>query len=152
MSFSAAPPSVTRIRVRYAETDQMGVVYHAHYFVWFEIGRVELLRQVGFSYRDMEGEDGCHLPVAEAVCRFKSPARYDEELALETGVLAIGRSLLKFGYRLVREAKQGDGQARQVLAEAQTVHLVVDRQMRRRPLPARYDAAIRAFMEGGNRT
>ncbi len=129
----------------------MGVVYHAHYFVWFEIGRVELLRQLGFSYREMEGDDRCHLPVAEAVCRFKSPARYDEELALETRILAAGGSLLKFGYRLVREGKPGDGQAQEVLAEAQTTHVLVDRRMRRRSFPVRYAAAIRAFMEGEDR-
>ena len=65
----------TRLRVRYAETDQMGVVYHSNHFIWFEVGRVELLRQLGFSYRDMESEDGRFIAVAEAKCRYRAPAR-----------------------------------------------------------------------------
>ena len=94
--------SQTRIRVRYAETDQMGVVYYANFFIWFEIGRVELLRQLGFHYKQMEIDDDCHIPVVEANCRYKSPARYDDELLLETSVLALRRSVIKFGYRLLR--------------------------------------------------
>ena len=96
------PVSQTRIRVRYAETDQMGVVYYANFFIWFEIGRVELLRQLGFHYKQMEIDDDCHIPVVEANCRYKSPARYDDELLLETSVLALRRSVIKFGYRLLR--------------------------------------------------
>ncbi|HEV7219741.1 MAG TPA: thioesterase family protein, partial [Terriglobales bacterium] len=65
----------TRLRVRYAETDQMGVVYHANHFIWFEVGRVELLRQLGFSYRDMEEKDQCFIAVVDARCRYKAPAR-----------------------------------------------------------------------------
>ena len=76
--------SETRMRVRYAETDQMGVVYHANYFVWFEVGRVELLRQLGFSYRDMEQNDGCGIAVVDARCRYKAPARYDDEVIVRT--------------------------------------------------------------------
>ena len=94
--------SQTRIRVRYAETDQMGVVYYANFFVWFEVGRVELLRQLGFHYKQMEIEDDCRIPVVEANCRYKSPARYDDELLLETRVLVLRRSVIKFGYRLMR--------------------------------------------------
>jgi hypothetical protein len=78
------PVSETRIRVRYAETDQMGIVYYANFFIWFEVGRVELLRQLGFHYKQMEIDDNCHIPVVEANCRYKSPARYDDELLLET--------------------------------------------------------------------
>ena len=96
------PVSQTRIRVRYAETDQMGVVYYANFFIWFEIGRVELLRQLGFHYKQMEIDDDCHIPVVEANCRYKSPARYDDELLLETSVFAFRRSVIKFGYRLLR--------------------------------------------------
>src|SRR6202049_1528692 len=69
----------TRLRVRYAETDQMGVVYHSNHFIWFEVGRVELLRQMGFSYRDMESEDNRFIAVVEATCRYRAPARYDGE-------------------------------------------------------------------------
>jgi len=74
----------SRLRVRYAETDQMGVVYHANHFIWFEIGRVELMRQLGFSYRDMEREHECFIPVVDARCRYKAPARYDDEIIVRT--------------------------------------------------------------------
>jgi acyl-CoA thioester hydrolase len=80
---SAKAPQTISIRVRYAETDKMGVVYHANYFMWFEIGRCELLRAVGRSYRDMEAS-GIGLPVIEAHCEYKSPARYDDELVVKT--------------------------------------------------------------------
>ena len=69
-----------RIRVRYAETDQMGVVYHANHFIWFEVGRVELLRQLGFSYKDMERKDDCFIAVVDACCRYKAPVHYDDEV------------------------------------------------------------------------
>jgi len=72
------------IRVRYAETDQMGVVYHANHFIWFEVGRVEFLRQLGFSYREMEEKDGCCIAVVDARCRYKAPARYDDEITVRT--------------------------------------------------------------------
>ena len=73
----------TTVRVRYAETDQFGVVYYANFFVWFEVGRVELLRQLGFTYKQMELEDDCHIVVAEAHCRYLRPARYDDLLTVE---------------------------------------------------------------------
>jgi acyl-CoA thioester hydrolase len=74
----------TRIRVRYAETDQMGVVYHANHFIWFEVGRVELLRQLGFSYKEMEKEDDCFIAVVDARCRYKAPVLYDDEVVVRT--------------------------------------------------------------------
>ena len=74
--------SEVRFRVRYAETDQMGIVYHANYLVWMEMGRVELCRTIGVRYRDMEEQDGILLTVAEVQCRFLSPARYDDEVVL----------------------------------------------------------------------
>ena len=113
---SPMPVSQTRIRVRYAETDQMGVVYYANFFIWFEVGRVELLRQLGFHYKQMEIDDDCHIPVVEANCRYKSPARYDDELLLETSVLALRRSVIKFGYRLLRP--EDDGSAPPCLPKA----------------------------------
>ena len=79
----------TTIRVRYAETDQMGIVYHGNYFTWFEIGRVELCRQLGFEYKQMETEDDCFIVVAEAQCRYKKPARFDDLLTIRTRVTAI---------------------------------------------------------------
>ena len=84
----ASPRSVSRVRVRYAETDNMGVVYYANYFVWFEVGRTDLLRARGWSYRDMESE-GFSLPVVEAHCAYKQPARYDEELEIITSAALV---------------------------------------------------------------
>jgi acyl-CoA thioester hydrolase len=132
----------TRIRVRYAETDQMGVVYYANFFVWFEVGRVELLRQLGFHYKQMEIEDDCRIPVVEANCRYKSPARYDDELLLETRVLVLRRSVIKFGYRLMRPGEE----TATLLAEGETTHVTVDRSMRRIPLPKKYVATLEQFV------
>lgn len=131
-------PSQTKVRVRYAETDQMGVVYYANYFVWCEIGRVEFFRQLGYDYKQMEMADDCHLPVVEAQCRYRSPARYDDEVVIETRVTTLRAHIIKFGYRLLR----GD----QLLAEAETVHVSVDREMRRKALPEKYASAIRGTM------
>jgi len=124
--------SESRVRVRYAETDQMGVVYHSHYFIWFEVGRVELLRQLGFSYREMEGEDGCFIAVVDARCRYKAPARYDDEIIIRTQLKNVRESLLHFGYEAVRAA---DGV---LLAEGETTHMVIDDNMLRRSIPAKY--------------
>ncbi len=121
-----------QVRVRYAETDQMGVVYHSNYIVWFEVGRVEMLRALGFTYRDMEQQDGAHIAVVEVRCRFKAPARYDDSLVIRTRLLNIRDSLLHFGYEIVRE---GDGT---VLAEGETVHIVVGADFKRMSLPEKY--------------
>ncbi len=125
----------TTLRVRYAETDQMAVVYHSNYFIWFEVGRVELMRQMGFSYREME-EDGINLPVVEVKCRYKHPARYDDEITIRTRVEQMRPSLLRFHYDVVRKA---DGQ---LLAAGESVHVVVGRDMKRTHLTAKYQAAI----------
>lgn len=135
-------PAQTKLRVRYAETDQMGVVYYANYFVWCEIGRVEYFRQLGYDYKQMEIADDCHLPVVEASCRYRSPARYDDEVVIETVVTALRSHVIKFGYRLLRIAEGGN----QLLAEAETVHVSVDKQMQKKSLPEKYQAAIRATM------
>lgn len=142
------PPSRTSLRVRYAETDQMGVAYYANYFVWCEIGRVELLRQLGFEYKQMELGHGCFLPVVEANCRYRSPARYDDEVTVETRVAGLRTSVIRFAYRLLRGGLQ-DGAAGepQLLAEAETVHVVVDREMKKCPLPEPYFSAITKTME-----
>ncbi|HZU08808.1 MAG TPA: thioesterase family protein [Pseudacidobacterium sp.] len=134
--------STITLRVRYAETDQMGVVYHANYFVWFEMGRVEFLRQLGFEYKQMEVVDDCHLPVIEATCRYKAPARYDEVLALETRLSALRSSVVRFAYRLVRPAPEGP----QLLAEAETIHIAVDGKMQKRSLPEKYAAKLRSAL------
>ena len=133
----------TTLRVRYAETDQMGVVYYANYFVWCEIGRVEFFRQLGYDYKQMELENDCHLPVVEASCRYRAPARYDDEVILETRVTALRSSLVKFAYRILRAQPDGE----QLLAEAETTHVSVDKTMQKRPLPERHYRAIKATME-----
>ncbi len=130
------PASEVRLRVRYAETDQMGVVYYANFLVWFEIGRVELLRQLGFDYKTMEVEDDCFIPVVEVSCRYKAPARYDDELIIETQVAAMRGAVLKFRYRILRANDA------QVLAEGETTHVVTDRTLRKRALPEKYVQAI----------
>lgn len=122
----------TTVRVRYAETDQMGVVYHANFVIWFEVGRVELLRQLGFTYRDIEKQDDCHIAVADVRCRFKAPARYDDEILVRTHLKNVRESLIHFGYEIVRES---DGT---LLAEGETTHLVVDAKFQKRALPAKY--------------
>lgn len=129
--------SETTIRVRYAETDQMGVVYHANYLVWFEVGRVEFLRQLGFSYKDMEQQDGCHIAVVDARCRYKAPARYDDEVIVRTHLKNVRESLVHFGYELLRA---NDGM---LLAEGETTHVVIDREMKKRSIPGKYRALFR---------
>src|SRR5271170_2225136 len=115
-------PIRTTLRVRYAETDQMGVVYYANYFVWCEVGRVEFLRHIGYDYKQMEAEENCRLPVAEATCRYKVPARYDDEIAVETSVTGLRGNIVMFSYRILRLDAEGE----QLLAEAETVHVSVD--------------------------
>ncbi|MGD0802157.1 MAG: thioesterase family protein [Terracidiphilus sp.] len=138
-------PITTQIRVRYAETDQMGVVYYANYLVWFEVGRVELLRSLGFSYRQLEAEHGCILPVIEARCRYRASARYDDEILIETRPAMLRGSVLKFAYRILR--KGADGAEATLLAEGETVHVVCDSQMNKIPLPENYADALRAMIE-----
>ncbi len=126
----------SRLRVRYAETDQMGVVYHANHFIWFEIGRVELLRQLGFSYRDMEANDECFIAVVDARCRYKAPARYDDEIIVRTHLKNVRESVVHFGYEVLRS----DGL---LLAEGETTHVVTNAEMKMTPLPQKYLSAFR---------
>jgi acyl-CoA thioester hydrolase len=136
-------PTRTTLRVRYAETDQMGVVYYANYFIWCEIGRVEFFRQLGYDYKQMEIEDDCHLPVVESYCRYRSPARYDDEVVIETRVTALRSSLIKFAYRILLLAADGE----QLLADAETVHVTVNKSMQKSKLPEKYFRAIQAIIE-----
>ncbi|MHB1023477.1 MAG: acyl-CoA thioesterase [Acidobacteriaceae bacterium] len=129
----------TPIRVRYAETDQMGVVHHANYLVWFEVGRVELMRQLGFDYKRMESEDECQIVVVEASARYKSPARYDDELLIRTQVKTMRGFLLKFGYEVFRKA---DGR---LLCVGETTHVVCDKNMQKRTLPEKYAEGFRSL-------
>jgi acyl-CoA thioester hydrolase len=142
--FSQVAPQFyeTRLRVRYAETDQLGVVYHSNYIVWFEVGRVEMLRQLGFTYREMEQQDDTHIAVVDVRCRYKMPARYDDLLCVRTCLLNVRESLLRFGYEIVRDHDQA------LLAEGETVHLVVGADLKRIPLPKKY---LQPFQQAAGR-
>jgi acyl-CoA thioester hydrolase len=133
-------PSVneTRLRVRYAETDQMGVVYHSNHLIWFEIGRVELMRQLGFSYRDMERDDDCFIAVAEARCRYRAPIYYDDEVVVRTKLKSVRESVVHFSYELVR------GENGALLAEGETTHIVTDAKFKIAALPDKY---LKVFRE-----
>jgi acyl-CoA thioester hydrolase len=137
-------PVITEVRVRYAETDQMGIVYYANYLVWFEIGRVELLRSLGLAYSQLEIDHDCILPVVNASCRYRSPARYDDQILIETRPSLLRGSVIKFAYRILRKAPEGEEPT--LLAEGETVHVVCDDQLNRKPLPAHYEQALRALM------
>ncbi len=132
----------TTLRVRYVETDQMGVVYHSNFLIWFEVGRVEAMRELGFDYKDMEREDGCFIAVVDARCRYKSPAYYDEQILVRTKLANVRGSLIHFHYDIVR-ARDGT-----LLAEGETMHIVTDRNMQKREMPDKYRAAMTAAAEG----
>jgi acyl-CoA thioester hydrolase len=122
------------VRVRYAETDRMGIVYYAHYLVWFEVGRTELMRAAGWTYRDLETE-GFALPVIEAQCAYRQPARYDDELEVWTKGSLVSPVRVEFSYEVVRAAD------RAVLATGRTVHASLDREGR----PCRLPDQVRAL-------
>ena len=126
----SALASASRLRVRYAETDQMGVVYHGNYFPWFEVGRTDLLRHGGWSYRSMEA-DGYALPVIEAHCEYRQSARYDDEVEVRTTAAILSPVRVEFQYEVVRTE---DGV---LLARGRTVHATLDRSGRPCRLPAR---------------
>ncbi len=127
-------PCETRVRARYAETDQMGVVYYANYFVWMEVGRVEFCKARGFSYKEMEERDGVLLAVAEASCRYSSPARFDEEVIVRTWVAEVSTRMLTFGYEL-RAAADG-----RKVATGETRHVFCGRDLKPCRMPAKYRA------------
>ena len=126
----------TKLRVRYAETDNMGVVYHSNFAIWFEVGRVELMRQLGLEYRTMEKDDNCHIPVVDLRVRYKAPALYDDEIVVRTRIANARQSLLHFTYEVLRA---GD---RTLLATGETMHIIVDDKFQRRSLPEKY---LKAF-------
>ena len=128
----------TPVRVRYAETDKMGVVYHANFIVWFEVGRTDLCRQCGFSYRDMEIEDDAHLMVVDMQCRFRRPARYEDDLVVRTRIADFARRTLRFAYEVVRPSTG------ELLAEGETGHVVTSSDGRVRSFPARQAALVTA--------
>jgi len=127
------------VRVRYAETDQMGVVYHANYLVWFEVGRVELMRALGVEYKRMEIEDDCQIVVADLRCRYHHPARYDEVLRVRTRIAASKNRVIRFAYELFRDA---DGQ---LLATGETKHIICGRNGKPKLLPQKYRSVFEAI-------
>jgi acyl-CoA thioester hydrolase len=122
----------TLINVRYAETDQMGVVYYGNYLTWFEVGRVAWCRAKGFQYRDMESVDGHFMVVAEATCRYKAPARFEDDIVIRTAVAGATEKVIRFQYEIRNQ------RTAQLLATGETVHVVTDSRMRPARIPDRY--------------
>ncbi len=122
----------TVINVRYAETDRMGVVYYANYLVWFEVGRVAWCKARGFSYRDMEVQDGHFLMVAEATCRYKAPALFDDDVLIRTALGGATSKVMRFQYEIRNNATG------KLLATGESVHVVTDSQFRPARMPERY--------------
>lgn len=123
----------------------MGIVYYANFFVWFEIGRTDFCRQQGFAYRDMEEQDGLYIIVAEARCRYKAPARYDDELRIRTCLKSCRKRVLTFAYEVYRTSTDD------LLAEGETVHVITDRHGHPRVLPEKYRQLLEAGMEKADR-
>lgn len=131
----SSPCSISRVRVRYAETDRMGVVYYANYLVWFEVGRTDLLRESGWTYHDMEKE-GLALPVIEARCTYRESAKYDDDLEVRTRGTLLSPVRVQFTYEVVRAADAA------MLATGTTVHATVDRAGR----PCRVPERVRSWL------
>jgi acyl-CoA thioester hydrolase len=119
-------------RVRYAETDQMGMVYHANYYIYFEIGRAEHIRSLGFPYRDMERHDDSFMVVAESNCRYHRSARYDDLLRIRTRVSESRRRTIRFAYEILNDATG------ELLATGETLHVVCNKEGRPKALPEKY--------------
>ncbi len=122
----------TTVRVRYAETDKMGVAYYGNFFTWFEVGRVELLRQLGFRYRDMEEQDNSYIVVAEARCSYKRPARFDDRLRIVTRVAESRSRSIRFSYEIYND------ESGELVATGETTHVICDASGRPRTLPDKY--------------
>jgi acyl-CoA thioester hydrolase len=122
----------TVVRVRYAETDKMGIVYYGNYFIYLEIGRVEYLRQRGLDYRRMELDDDSFTVVGEAKCRYRRPARYDDPLRIRTRVTSLRSRTIAFGYEILHH------ETGELLATGETIHVVCDSNGRPKPLPEKY--------------
>jgi len=131
----------TEVRVRYAETDKMGIVHHSNYLVWFELGRSEFCRARGFSYRDMEEKDNALLVVAEVYCRYKSPAFYEDALIVRTNIGEVRSRSIRFIYEIYRLSDET------LLAEGETLHLVTDRNKKVRSLPDGYKEILLTEVE-----
>jgi acyl-CoA thioester hydrolase len=122
----------TIVNVRYAETDQMGIVYYANYLVWFEVGRVAWCKAKGFRYADMESRDKLYLIVAEASCRYKSSAHFEDEIVVRTALAKATDRVIRYQYEIRRKSDN------KLLATGETVHVVTDRNHRPRRLPDHY--------------
>jgi acyl-CoA thioester hydrolase len=122
----------TTVRVRYAETDQMGVVYHANYFVWFEVGRVELMRALGIEYKRMEIDDDCHIVVVDVRCRYHASAKYDEVLRVRTRIAESRNRSIRFSYEIFRDSDQ------ELLAVGETLHVICGSNGKPKLLPDKY--------------
>jgi acyl-CoA thioester hydrolase len=122
----------TIVEVRYAETDQMGIVYYANYLVWFEVGRSAWCKARGFHYAEMESRDDRYLMVAEAGCRYKAPARFEEAVIIRTSLGKTNDRVIRFNYEIMRKRD------RQLLAKGETAHVVATRNYRPARLPDRY--------------
>jgi acyl-CoA thioester hydrolase len=136
------PPQLTvtsRLRVRYAETDAMGIVYHANYFIWMEVGRTDYFREIGFPYRQLETEHQLHTPLVDVHCRYFLSAYYDDEILVETQIAQLEKRLIKFHYLIFREND------RQRLAEGESTHLVIDTQRRKASLPEALLRTLRKY-------
>lgn len=140
----ADPHAVSEIRVRYAETDQMGVAYHANYLVWCEVGRTDMIRALGPSYAEME-QEGVRLAVAEATLRYRAPARYDDVVRVETRLERAQSRGVTFSYRLILGSPAGQGVAGTLLATATTVLIALDRDGRTRVMPPHVREAFDAL-------
>jgi acyl-CoA thioester hydrolase len=119
------------IRVRYAETDQMGVAYYANYLVWFEVGRTEFCRKRGFRYADLEAS-GYRLVVIDVHCRYRNAARYDEAITVRTWLKGMNRRMITFGYQILRKEKE------EVIAEGETRHLCLDSNGKPKSMPKEF--------------
>ncbi len=127
----------TKVRVRYAETDQMGIVYHANYLIWMEVARVDYCRSIGFVYKDMESLDGVLLAVVEANCRYLSPSRFDDEITIRISLLEANTRMVRFGYDM-----EISGEGRKI-ARGETKHLFLGRDLRPVRLPEKYRRMFR---------
>lgn len=130
--------SDTRVRVRYAETDKMGVVYYGNYYIYFEVGRVEFMRQLGLAYKDMELQDDSYIVVVESSCRYIRAARYDDPLRIRTRVAELRRRTIRFSYEIFHD------ETGELLASGETVHVICSGQGRPKALPEKYERQLRS--------
>lgn len=133
---TALAAHVSHLKVRYAETDQMGVVYYANYLIWMEVGRVGLVRTLGLDYKKLEQTEGLYLSVIEANCRYLYPARFDQEIAIETCIREANSRMVEFSYRVLSLNPD------RLLATGKTRHIWLNREFRPTRLPARYQAML----------